>query len=201
VQAGCVVLGKRTVEKDGYSAIIVGLGTRKEKRTTKPLKGQFEGGKKGGGLFKDAKSPAKQVIREMRLSPEDAAKFEIGKKLPVEELFTVGQFVDAQGTTRGRGFTGVMRRWNFAGSSSDTHGTHEYRRHGGAIGTNMTPGRVFPGIKMPGQYGASRVTVQNLRVAKVMDEQNIVLVEGGVPGARSSLVTVRTASKTKRPQA
>jgi len=196
VQAGCIVLGKRTVEKDGYSAIIVGLGDRKEKRTTKPLKGQFEGGKRGGGLFKDAKSPAKQIIREMRLSPEDAAKCEVGQKLPVDQIFTVGQFVDAQGISRGRGFTGVMRRWSFAGGVG-SHGTHEYFRHGGSIGTNMTPGRTLPGLKMPGQYGNETVSTLNLKIAKILPEDDVVLIEGGIPGSAGSVVVIRSAVKAR----
>jgi large subunit ribosomal protein L3 len=94
-----------------------------------------------------------------------------------------------------------MRRWNFSGSSSDTHGTHEYRRHGGAIGTNMTPGRTLANLKMPGQYGDERVTMLNLVVAKVLDEENIILVRGGVPGSKRGIVTVRGAVKTKRAKA
>jgi large subunit ribosomal protein L3 len=121
--------------------------------------------------------------------------------LKPSEFFSVGQLVDVCGDSKGRGFTGVMKRHNFKGSRTQTHGTHEYQRHGGAIGTNMTPGRVFPGIKMPGQYGNTRVTVLNLRVAQVLDEQNMVLVEGGVPGSRNTYVTVRGAVKAKLAQA
>jgi large subunit ribosomal protein L3 len=194
VQCGCVVLAKRTVEKDGYSALVVGLGDRKEKRTTKPFKGQFEGGKKGGGLFKDAKTAPKQVVRELRLSADEAAKFEVGEKIPVDKVFTVGQFVDAQGKTRGRGFTGVMRRWSFAGGVN-SHGTHEYFRHGGSIGTNMTPGRTLPGLKMPGHYGDETVSTLNLKVAKLLPEDDVVLIEGGIPGSKGSVVVVRGAVK------
>jgi large subunit ribosomal protein L3 len=196
VQANCLVIGKRTVEKDGYSAIIVGLGERKAKRTTKPLKGQFEGGKRGGGLFKDSKSAAKQTIREMRLSPEDAAKFNVGEKLPIDQIFTVGQKIDAQGVSRGRGFTGVMRRWSFAGGVG-SHGTHEYFRHGGSIGTNMTPGRTLPGVKMPGQYGNETVSTLNLKVAKLIMEDDLVLIEGGIPGAAGTVVVIRGAVKAR----
>jgi len=194
VQAGCVVLARRTVEKDGYSALVVGLGERKEKRTTKPFKGQFEGGKKGGGLYKEAKAAPKQTVRELRMSPEDAAKFEIGQKLPVDKIFTVGQFVDAQGKSRGRGFTGVMRRWSFAGGVN-SHGTHEYFRHGGSIGTNMTPGRTLPGLKMPGHYGDETVSTLNLKIAKLMPEDDVVLIEGGIPGSKGSIVVIRAAVK------
>jgi large subunit ribosomal protein L3 len=124
------------------------------------------------------------------------AQFEIGQIIKPSEHFQIGQKVDVVGTTRGRGFTGVMRRWNFKGSR-DSHGTHEYRRHGGAIGTNMTPGRTLPNLKMPGQYGNEQVTILNLPVAKVLDEEQILLIEGAVPGARNGIVTVRGAVKAK----
>ncbi len=183
----CTVLGKRTVERDGYSALVLGFGEKREKSVNKPE----------GGFFKKLGQKASQELREFRLAPELVAKYEVGQQLKPSEVFSEGQLVDVSGLTKGRGFTGVMKRHNFKGSRTSSHGTHEYQRHGGAIGTNMTPGRVFPGLKMPGQYGAERVTVLNLRVARVVDEQNVVLVEGGVPGARESFVTVRGAVKAK----
>jgi large subunit ribosomal protein L3 len=187
----CIVVGKRTLERDGYSALVLGFGQKREKSVNKPE----------GGLFKKLDQKPVSTLREFRLGAETVAKYEVGQQLRPSEIFTEGQLVDVTSKTKGRGFTGVMKRHNFKGSRTATHGTHEYQRHGGAIGTNMTPGRVFPGVKMPGQYGAERVTVQNLRVARVMDEENIVLVEGGVPGHRESVVIVRTAVKTKRVQA
>ena len=187
----CTVVGRRTEERDGYSAIVLGFGQKREKSVNKPA----------AGFFKKIDQKAAEVVREFRLPAELASKYEVGQKLKPSELFTVGQLVDVAGDSKGRGFTGVMKRHNFKGSRTQSHGTHEYQRHGGAIGTNMTPGRVFPGLKMPGQYGASRVTVMNLRVAQVLDEQNIVLVEGGVPGSRNAFVTVRGAIKAKPVQA
>jgi large subunit ribosomal protein L3 len=184
VEAASVVVGKRTVEKDGYSALVIGLGERSEKRANKAE----------AGAFKKAGVTPKQTLREMRCAPEFAASFELGQSLKLESLFEEGQFVDVQGVTRGRGFTGVMRRHNFKGYRM-THGTHEYRRHGGSIGTRMTPGRVKLGQKMPGQYGNETVSVLNQRVAKVLAEQNMVLVAGTIPGARGSLVVVRGAIK------
>ncbi|MBK9259387.1 MAG: 50S ribosomal protein L3 [Polyangiaceae bacterium] len=186
VQAGCVVVGKRTVEKDGYSALIVGVGERKEKHTNKPLL----------GAYRKAQQTPKRTLRELRMSPEEAAKFEVGQKIGVDQVFEEGQFVDAQGVTRGRGFTGVMRRWNFAGAVS-SHGTHEYFRHGGSIGTNMTPGRTLPGLKMPGHYGAETWSTLNLRIAKLIPEEDVVLIEGGVPGAKNGIVIIRGAVKKK----
>lgn len=187
----CTVMGKRTVERDGYSALVLGIGQKREKSVNKPE----------AGFFKKIDQKAAQELREFRLAPEVVAKFEVGQQLKPSEFFSVGQLVDVCGDSKGRGFTGVMKRHNFKGSRTQSHGTHEYQRHGGAIGTNMTPGRVFPGLKMPGQYGNSRVTVQNLRVAQILDEQNIVLVEGGVPGSRNTFVTVRGATKAKLAQA
>jgi len=184
VQSGCVVIGKRTKEKDGYEALIVGLGERKEKHTNKPL----------AGAYKKSGQTPKKIVRELRGAADWVAKFELGQTLPLDEIFQVGQFVDAQATSRGRGFTGVMRRWNFAGNVQ-THGTHEYRRHGGSIGTNMTPGRTLPGLKMGGQYGNETVTSHNLKVAKIIVEDQLLLLEGAVPGWRDGTVIVRGAVK------
>jgi large subunit ribosomal protein L3 len=186
VQAGGVVVGKRTVEKDGYSALIVGVGERKEKHTNKPLL----------GAYRKTQQTPKRTLRELRLSADEVAKYELGQKLGVDQIFQEGQYVDAQGTTRGRGFTGVMRRWNFAGAVS-SHGTHEYFRHGGSIGTNMTPGRTLPGLKMPGHYGAETWSTLNLRVAKLIPDDDLVLIEGGVPGAKNGIVVIRGAVKKK----
>jgi large subunit ribosomal protein L3 len=191
IQVGPVrVLGKRTLEKDGYSALIVGFGEKREKLFTKAEL----------GFFKKIGQPPTRTVKELRLSPEALAGYEPGQILKPSEHFKEGQKVDVQSKTRGRGFTGVMRRWNFRGSAKDTHGTHEYKRHGGSIGTNMTPGRTFLNLKMPGQYGNELTTILNLVVAKVLDEENIILVEGGVPGSKNSDVVIRGAVKTKKPK-
>ena len=185
IEAGpVVVVAKRTPEKDGYTALVLGFEDRKEKHTSKPL----------AGYFKKASTTPKRFLKELRCDPEFAAKWEVGATLKLDEIFQPGQRVDARGTTRGRGFTGVMRRWNFAGGVN-SHGTHEYFRHGGSIGTNMTPGRTLPGLKMPGQYGNETVSTLNLKIAKLIPEEDLVLVEGGVPGPRNGLVTVRGAVK------
>jgi large subunit ribosomal protein L3 len=192
IQVGpCRVLGKRTLEKDGYSALIVGFGEKREKLLTKAEL----------GFYKKIGQPAARTVREFRLSPEKVTEYEVGQILKPSEHFQEGAKVDVCGFTRGRGFSGVMRRWNFRGSAKDTHGTHEYKRHGGSIGTNMTPGRTFLNLKMPGQYGNERTTILNLVVAKVLDEENIILVRGGVPGSRNTTVVVRGAVKTKAKKA
>ena len=186
VQGGCIVLGKRTLEKDKYSALILGLGERKEKSTKKPVL----------GFIKKAGQTPKRWIKEMRCSAEHAAKYEVGQKIALDGIFEAGQIVDAQGTSRGRGFTGVVRKWGFAGGVS-SHGTHEYFRHGGSIGTNMTPGRTLPGLKMPGQYGNETVSMLNIRVAKLILEDDLMLIDGAVPGPDGGLVVIRGAVKKK----
>jgi large subunit ribosomal protein L3 len=192
IQVGpCRVLGKRTLDKDGYSALILGFGEKREKLLTKAEL----------GLFKKIGQPPSRTVRELRLAPEKIAAYEVGQILKPSEHFKEGEKVDVCGITRGRGFTGVMRRWNFTGAAKMTHGTHEYKRHGGSIGTNMTPGRTFLNLKMPGQYGNERTTILNLVVAKVLDEENIILVRGGVPGSENTVVTVRGAVKTKKRKA
>ncbi|MEP7049573.1 MAG: 50S ribosomal protein L3 [Pseudomonadota bacterium] len=184
IESNVVVVGKRTQEKDGYDAIIVGSGERKEKHTSKAL----------AGAFKKAGVEPKRTLRELRCSAEFVASVEVGAGLKVDALFKEGQFVDVQGTTKGRGFTGVMRRHHFSGNVR-THGTHEYRRHGGSIGTNMTPGRVKKGMKMPGQHGNKTRSVLSQKIVKVVAEQNLLLIHGGVPGSRNGLVFVRGAVK------
>jgi large subunit ribosomal protein L3 len=187
VQAGPItVVGKRTQERDGYVAIVFGFEERKEKHTTKPVAGQF---KKVG-------IAPKRIVKELRCDDTFAAQFEVGAVVALDSVFKPGDMVDAQGLTRGRGFSGVMRRWSFAGFPR-THGTHEYQRHGGSIGTNMTPGRTLPNIKMAGQYGNETVSILNLKVARVDAEKNLLMIEGGIPGAKNGLVTVRHAVKTR----
>jgi len=183
----CSVVGKRTEDKDGYSALILGFEDKREKLVNKPEM----------GLFTKAGVTPKRLVRELRLPAEQVAKHEVGSVLTPSEVFEVGQFVDVSGRSKGRGFAGVLKRHNFSGAGTDGHGTHEYKRHGGSIGANMTPGRVLPGIKMPGHYGNENVTILNLKVARIMDEEQLVLIEGAVPGPRNGFVTVRGAIKKK----
>ena len=185
IEAGpLVVVGKRTQEKDGYSALVFGLGERKESHTNKAL----------AGAFKKANVSPMRTLRELRVDAEFVAKFEIGQAVKLDQVFEAGQFVDTRGVSRGRGFTGVVRRWGFAGGVS-SHGTHEYFRHGGSIGTNMTPGRTLPNLKMPGQYGNETISVLNLKIARIDVEKNLLLIEGGIPGSKNGLVLVRKAVK------
>jgi large subunit ribosomal protein L3 len=186
IEAVTMVVGKRTRDKDGYDALIYGIDAAKEKHLTKAVLGSFK-----------AKSlEPRRTQREFRCSAEHAASVEVGQLVKLEELFQEGQFLDVRGVSRGRGFQGVVRKYKFAGSVQ-THGTHEYRRHGGSIGTNMTPGRTKKGMKMPGQMGNVRFSVLNQRVAKVLADKHIVLLYGGVPGARGGLVELRGAIKRR----
>jgi len=184
IEAKPVVVGKRTEEKDGYTALILGLDDQLERRVGKPM----------AGVFKKAGVTPKRKLREFRCTTEVADKFELGAEVPLADVFSPGQLVDVRGVSRGRGFTGVMRRHNFAGSTR-THGSHEVKRHGGSIGMNMTPGRVFKGKKMAGQHGNKTVSVLNQPVVKVIPEENLVLIRGAIPGSRNGYVEVRGAVK------
>ncbi|MEI8259816.1 MAG: 50S ribosomal protein L3 [Deltaproteobacteria bacterium] len=201
VEAGpCTVVRKRTMERDGYTALQLSFGLRREKTVNKPNRGYFEkNGVKTTTVTKKGKEVPMlpSVLRELRLSAEDLAKFEVGQILNASDVLKEGQFIDVCGITRGFGFQGVFKRHNFKGFVR-THGTHEYKRHGGSIGTNMTPGRTMPGKKMPGQKGNARHTTLNLKVAKIVQDQNLVLITGSIPGARNSTVVVRGAVKRGR---
>lgn len=188
IKAGpCVVLGKRTVEANGYSALQLGFGEKREKLVNKPE----------GGFFKKIGQKPARVVQELRLTPELVAKYNVGDALQPSDLFAEGQLIDVTGTSKGKGFQGVMKRHNMHGSISETHGVHEYRRHGGSIGMRKTPGRTFKGHRMGGQMGNVRVTVQALRVVRVDADQNLVLVEGSVPGPRNGTVTIRGSVKKR----
>jgi large subunit ribosomal protein L3 len=186
IEADAIVVGKRTSEKDGYDAVIFGIDDAKEKHVSKASLGAFK---------KDNVQP-KRNLREMRCTAEHAASLEVGKPVALDQLFQEGQFVDVRGVSRGRGFSGVIRRHHFAGAVQ-THGTHEYKRHGGSIGTNMTPGRTLKGLRMPGQHGNTTVSILNQRVVKVIPEKNLILIRGAVPGAPNGFIEVRGAVKRK----
>lgn len=190
VEAGpCVVVGKRTPERDGYTALQLGFEEIPDRLVDMPTRGQYN----RAGLEPN------RVMRELRVTDEVASQYKIGDELTVDHVFKVGDVVDVTGTSKGRGFSGVVRRYHFAGAVA-THGSHEYFRHGGAIGQNMTPGRVFKGVKMAGQHGNRRVTTQNLKIVDVKADSNIILIKGSVPGGRQALVMVRGSVKKRRSQ-
>jgi large subunit ribosomal protein L3 len=168
---------------DGYDALVLGYGEIKDKHLNKPKKGFFA---------KQGVAPCRHV-QEARVTPEEARLFEPGNAISVSQ-FAVGQFIDVVGTTKGHGFTGVIKRHNMARPKT-THGTHEVFRHGGSLGSNTTPGRVWKGKKMAGQHGNSRVTIQNLMVVGVEAEKNLLVIKGSVPGPNGRLVWIQSASR------
>lgn len=181
--ASNVVLAVKSADSaDGYNAVQIGFGEKSEKNITKAQSGNF---KKAGV------TPCRQVT-EFRL--EDTAGFEVGANIAVSDIFANGDKVDVSGISKGRGFAGVMKKYNFAGFIR-THGTHEFFRHGGSIGTRLTPGHVLKGKKMPGQMGNQRVTVQNIEVAKIDAERNLIFIKGGVPGPKGTILEIRQAVK------
>ena len=173
---------KKADGPDGYNAIQVGFSPQKEGRLSKAQRGHFE----GAGV-----QPTK-VVREFRL--RDVSSYSVGQTLTVGDVFQVGQKVDVVGTSKGKGFSGVMKRYHFRGFMR-SHGTHEFFRHGGSIGTRLTPGHVAKGKKMPGQMGNKRATVQGLTVAMVDPEKNLIYIQGGIPGRAGGLVSIRGTSK------
>ena len=179
----CVIVEKRTQERDGYTGVILGFDEKPEKRTNRP----------DYGLFKKAKVKPQRWLQEFRLPAEDVDKYEIGQTLRPSDVFEDGIPVDVVGTSKGKGFQGVIKRHGMHGTKA-THGVHEVYRHGGSIGCRLTPGHVFKGKRMAGQMGNVRVTQQNLQLIQVLDDDNCVLVRGSIPGAKNSYVAVKHAA-------
>jgi len=176
----------KTQETDGYRALQVVAGSRRASRVGKPAAGHFAA----------AKVEAGDLITEFRLDDADAGEFEKGNELKVD-LFEEGQKVDVVGTSIGKGFAGVIKRYHFSMQDA-THGNSLAHRAPGSIGQNQTPGRVFKGKKMAGHMGNVRRTVQNLEIVRVDAERNLLLIKGAVPGHRGGKVVVRPAIKTKK---
>ena len=178
-----VVVQKKTKEKDGYEAVQLGFGDRRETLFSKGERQHFE---------KHGVAP-KRHLAESRVKADEAAQLESGTEITVS-IFEPGQKVDAIGTSKGRGFSGVVKRHGFA-IKKRTHGTHEFFRHGGSVGAGSNPGRVIPGLRMAGQHGNARVTTRNIEVVRVDAERNLLFLKGGVPGHRNGLVKIRHAIK------
>nr|AKQ01560.1 50S ribosomal protein L3, large subunit ribosomal protein L3 [uncultured delta proteobacterium Rifle_16ft_4_minimus_1997] len=181
----CVVVQKKEAARDGYDAVQLGFGSKKGQRVNKPQQGHML--KAGKGAF--------QVLREFR--SDKVSQFELGQEIKVSDLFKTGDRIDVAGTSKGRGFTGVIKRWGFSGFPA-SHGTHEYFRHGGSIGNRSFPGRVFKGKRMAGHWGNEKVSVQNLEVVDVRPETHLLLVKGSVPGPKRGIVLVRRAAKERK---
>jgi large subunit ribosomal protein L3 len=185
IQAGpCYVLNVKTADRDGYSSVQLGFEPKKAQRCNKPELGLF--GKVGKGAF--------YHVKEVRCDVQELGWTTPGQAVTASDVFEAGEFVDVSGVTIGRGFSGVVRRYKVGGQPS-TRGTHEVRRHIGAVGCRKFPARIFKGQRMPGHMGAANRTIQNLKVIQVNPESNIILVRGGIPGAKGGLVMIRKTSK------
>jgi len=177
IEAGpCVVTQIRTVESDGYAAIQLAFDEKKEKNTTASLKGHFA---------KASTTPKRKLV-EFEVFPEEKS---LGEVVTVD-IFAEGDYIDVVGTSKGKGFQGVVKRHGFAGVGGQTHGQHNRMRAPGSLGASSWPSRVFKGMRMAGRTGGDRVKVQNLQVLKVYPEQNLLVVSGSVPGAKGSYVIV-----------
>ena len=182
IEAGpCYVTQIKTVETDGYNSVQVAYGEIKAKNVNKCQT----------GAFKKAGVEPKRIMKEFKYN--DIAKFAIGQEIKAD-MFAEGDVVDVTGTSKGHGFTGVIKRWNQRRLKM-THGVGPVHREVGSMGANSTPSRVFKGKKMPGHYGHETVTVQNLKVVRVDADRNIILVKGSIPGPNESIVTIKSAAK------
>ncbi len=174
-----VVTQIRTEEKDGYSAVQLAIGEKKEKRTSKAMRGHFEAA--GVGF--------KRHLREFPIG--DDAELSAGDEVNLTDVFEEGETIDVTGTSKGKGFQGVVKRHGFAGVNDATHGQHNRQRAPGSIGAGSDPSRVFKGMRMAGRTGNDRVTVQNLQVLRIMEDQNAVLISGAIPGPKNGLVELK----------
>ena len=179
IEAGpCVVTQLRTIEKDGYEAVQLAYDETTEKHASAPLQGHF---KKAGV------APMRKLVE---FKSDFAGELKLGDTLTVADIFADTKFVDVVGTSKGKGFQGVVHRYGFAGVGGQTHGQHNRLRHPGSMGASSWPSRVFPGMRMGGHMGDQRVKVFNLQLIKVIPEHNLIVVKGSVPGAKGSYVIV-----------
>ena len=182
VEAGpCVVSQLKTVETDGYNAVQMGFGDIKPKHVTKPLQGHF----------KKADVAPKRILKEFRF--DDCSAFELGQIIKAD-VFETGDKVDVTGKSKGKGYVGVIKRWNFS-RLKESHGTGPNARHGGSMGACSSPSRVWKGKKMAGHLGAEKVTVQNLAVVKIDAEDNLIAIKGAIPGANGGYVVIKDSVK------
>ena len=182
VEAGpCVVSMKKTVETDGYTAVQIGFGDMKANKVTKPMQGHFN----------KANVAPKKVLKEFRFDDCDA--YSVGDIIKAD-VFEAGMKVDVTGTSKGKGYAGVIKRWNF-GRLKETHGSGPVARHGGSMGACSSPSRVWKGKKMAGHLGAEKVTIKNLKVVKVDAENNLVAIKGAIPGPNGGTVVIRDITK------
>jgi large subunit ribosomal protein L3 len=192
IQTGpCVVIGTRTMERDGYAALVLGFDEKPLRLANKPEL----------GAAKAAGTKPQRFVHEIRISEAEVATFKVGQVLGPKDVFADGMPVDVTGTTKGKGFQGVIKKHHMSGMTR-SHGTHEYYRHGGSIGCRLTPQRVHKGKRMAGQMGNEQKTIQNLQLFKILADDGCILVRGAVPGSSNDYVVVtkavtRTAYKRK----
>ncbi|HZY04048.1 MAG TPA: 50S ribosomal protein L3 [Anaeromyxobacteraceae bacterium] len=185
----CTVVRRKTAEKDGYDALVLGFEEVPEKHAYRLSKAEV-------GVFKKAGTASFRHLREVRVKDAKLlGELKAGDVLTVDQVFKPAQRIDVTGLTKGRGFSGVVKRWSMKGAARDSASSHEHHRHIGAVGQRKTPGKVWKGKHLPGQYGHETVTVQNLTVAGVEAAENLLLVKGAVPGHPDSLLFVNTAAK------
>ncbi|MCI1640839.1 MAG: 50S ribosomal protein L3 [Bacteroidales bacterium] len=179
VEAGpCVVTQIRTVEKDGYAAVQLAYDEKKEKHTSAPLKGHFE---------KAGTTPKRKLVE---FQADFAKELKLGDTVSLKDVFDGVVYVDVVGTSKGKGFQGVVHRYHFAGVGGATHGQHNRLRHPGSLGASSWPSRVFDGMRMAGHMGCDRVKIFNLEVIKIIPENNLLVLKGSVPGAKGSYLVV-----------
>jgi len=184
IQAGpCHVIGTRTEERDGYSALVLGFD---EKPLRNANKAELGAVKANGGK-------PQRFISEIRLKADEVAKFQVGQVLTPKDVFSENMAVDVEGWSKGKGYQGVIKKHHMSGMTR-AHGTHEYFRHGGSIGCRLTPQRVHKGKRMAGQMGNEKVTQQNLQLLKILNDDNCVLVRGAVPGGHNEYVVITKAA-------
>ncbi len=182
VEAGpCYVTQVKSMEKDGYKAVQVAFEEKRENLVSKPEKGKF----------KKAEITPKRYVKELAF--ENAEQYQLGAKIDCS-IFSEGDLVDVVGTSKGHGWSGLIKKWNFSRMNM-SHGNGPVHRHAGGTGANTYPGKVFKGHKMSGRWGNERVTIQNLKIVKVDPERNILLIKGAVPGVKGSLLTIKEAVK------
>jgi large subunit ribosomal protein L3 len=185
----CTVVRRKTAEKDGYDAVVLGFGVVEEKHSHRLSKPEL-------GVFKKAGTPIFRHLQEIRVKDAKVlGDLKSGDILTVDKVFKESQRVDVTGITKGRGFQGVFKKWGMKGAARDSSTAHEHHRHIGAIGQRKTPGKVWKGKHLPGHYGTDQVTIQNLFVAGVEAATNVLLVTGAIPGHNDGLVFVNTARK------
>jgi len=184
IQTGpCHVVGTRTQERDGYTAVVLGFDEKPVRLTNKAQ----------AGALKESGIKPQRFVREIRLPAEEVAKYKVGQVLGPQDVFTASAPIDVEGTSKGKGYQGVIKKHHMKGMKA-SHGTHEYFRHGGSIGCRLTPQRVHKGKRMAGQMGNYKVSIQNLQLFRILPDENVILVRGAVPGAPNDYVVVTNAA-------